>query len=59
MFFKDEGTIDAAYAYNGGNSGLVLHYGYTQDSKVFELEDIFDIDKYLINGVDFYIKLVS
>lgn len=49
-------------AYNGGNAGLILRYGYTQESKVFELEgnlmeDIFDIDKYLINGVDIYIKL--
>ena len=39
-----------------------MRYGYTQQSKVFELEgnlmeDIFDIDKYLINGVDIYIKL--
>lgn len=54
--------MDDANAYNGGNAGLVLRYGYTQESKVFELEgnlmeDIFDIDKYLINGVDIYIKL--
>ena len=62
LYFKDEGTMDDANAYNGGNAGLVLRYGYTQESKVFELEgnlmeDIFDIDKYLINGVDIYIKL--
>lgn len=62
LYFKDEGTLDDANAYNGGNAGLVLRYGYTQESKVFELEgnlmeDIFDIDKYLINGVDIYIKL--
>lgn len=59
LFFKEEETIDDAYAYNGGNSELVLRYGYSQESKVFELKDIFDIDKYLINGVDFYIKLFS
>lgn len=64
LYFKDEGTMDDANAYNGGNAGLVLRYGYTQESKVFELEgnlmeDIFDIDKYLINGVDIYIKLFS
>ncbi|XP_061170583.1 uncharacterized protein F54H12.2-like [Saccostrea echinata] len=62
LFFKDEGNLADSNAYNGGNAGLVLRYGYTQESKVFELEgnlmeDIFDIDKYLINGVDIYIKL--
>ncbi|XP_048750342.2 uncharacterized protein F54H12.2-like [Ostrea edulis] len=62
LFFKDEGNLGDANAYNGGNAGLVLRYGYTQESHVFELEgnlmeDIFDIDKYLINGVDIYIKL--
>ncbi|XP_061191739.1 uncharacterized protein LOC133199976 [Saccostrea echinata] len=58
----DEGNLGDANAYYGGNAGLVLRYGFTQESKVFELEgnlmeDIFDIDKYLINGVDIYIKL--
>lgn len=62
LFYKEEGNIGDANAYNGGNTGLVLRYGYTQQSAVFELEgnlmeDIFDIDKYLINGVDIYIKL--
>ncbi|XP_052708885.1 uncharacterized protein F54H12.2-like [Crassostrea angulata] len=62
LFFKDDGNLGDANAYNGGNAGLVLRYGYTQESKVFELEgnlmeDIFDIDKYLINDVDIYIKL--
>ncbi|XP_061190601.1 uncharacterized protein F54H12.2-like [Saccostrea echinata] len=62
LFFKDEGNLGDANAYNGGNAGLVLRYGYTQQSKTFKLEgnlmeDIFDIDKYLINGVDIYIKL--
>lgn len=62
LFYKDEGNINDANAYNGGNAGLVMRYAYTQQSKVFELEgnlmeDIFDTDKYLINGVDVYIKL--
>lgn len=62
LFFKEERNLGDANAYNGGNTGLVLRYGYTQQSAVFELEgnlmeDIFDIDKYLINGVDIYIKL--
>lgn len=60
--FKDEGTTNDANAYNGGYAGLVLRYGYTPESKIFELEgnlmkDIFNIDKYLINSVDIYIKL--
>eukprot|EP00105_Crassostrea_gigas_P002713 XP_011415336.1 PREDICTED: uncharacterized protein F54H12.2-like [Crassostrea gigas] len=62
LFFKDDGNLGDANAYNGANSGLTVRYGYTQESKAFELEgnlmeDIFDIDKYLINGVDIYIKL--
>lgn len=62
LFYKDEGTMNDANAYNGANAGLVLRYSYTQKSIIFELEanlmeDIFDIDKYLINGVDIYIKL--
>lgn len=62
LFYKDEGKMDDANAYNGGNAGLVLRYGFTEQSKTFELEgnlkeDIFDLDKYLINGVDIYIKL--
>ncbi|XP_062613735.1 uncharacterized protein F54H12.2-like [Saccostrea cucullata] len=62
LFFKDEGNLGDSNAYNGGNAGLILRYGYTHESRVFELEgnlmeDIFDIDKYLINGVDIYIKL--
>lgn len=62
LFFKDDGNLGDANAYNGANSGLTMRYGYTQESKAFELEgnlmeDIFDIDKYLINGVDIYIKL--
>lgn len=62
LFCKDKGKLDDANAYNGSNTGLVLRYGYTQESHVFKLEgnlmeDIFDIDKYLINGVDIYIKL--
>lgn len=62
LFYKDEGNLNDANAYNGGNAGLVMRYAYTQQSKVFELEgnlmeDIFDTDKYLINGVDVYIKL--
>lgn len=62
LFYKDEGNINDANAYNGGNAGLVMRYAYTQQSKAFELEgnlmeDIFDTDTYLINGVDVYIKL--
>lgn len=35
LFYKDEGTMNDANAYNGGNAGLVLRYGFTQQSKMF------------------------
>ncbi|XP_062621650.1 uncharacterized protein F54H12.2-like [Saccostrea cucullata] len=62
LFTKDEGNLADPNAYNGGNAGLVERYSYTQKSNVFEMEgslmeDIFDLDKYLINGVDIYMKL--
>lgn len=34
LFYKDEGNINDANAYNGGNAGLVMRYAYTQQSKV-------------------------
>lgn len=62
LFFKEDGDLADSNAYNGGNSGLVQRYAFTKRSALFELEgnlmeDIFDLDKYLINGVDIYIKL--
>ena len=62
LFFKDSGDLSNAASVGGTNAGLLKRYAYTKNSQVFELEgslmeDIFDIDKYLINGVDIYLKL--
>ena len=44
------------------NSGYVNRYEYTKESRIFDLEgnlleDSLLLDKYLINGVDIYMKL--
>ncbi|KAK3099732.1 hypothetical protein FSP39_008638 [Pinctada imbricata] len=62
LFFKDEGILSDSKSISGGNSGLVMRYAFTKKSRTFELEgnimeDVFDLDKYLINGVDIYIKM--
>ena len=62
MFFKEVGNLSDPKSVSGGNSGLVTRYAYTKKSYAFELEgnlmeDIFNLEKYLINGVDIYIKL--
>lgn len=33
LFFKDDGNLGDANAYNGANSGLTVRYGYTQEVK--------------------------
>ena len=58
LFFKDDDPMDSVTL----NSGFVNRYEYTKLSREFELEgplmeDVFDMDKYLIQGVDLYIKL--
>lgn len=58
LFYKDDDPMDSLTT----NSGIVNRYEYTQLSREFEmegplLEDVFNIDKYLIQGVDLYIKL--
>ena len=62
LFYKDSGNLADPKSVSGGNSGLVIRNGYTKESRIFELEgnlkeDIFDLDKYLINGVDVYLKM--
>lgn len=58
LYFKDDDPMDSTTL----NSGLVNRYEYTKLSREFELEgplmeDVFNVDKYLIQGVDLYIKL--
>ena len=58
LYYKDDDPMDSLTL----NSGFVNRYEFTKLSREFELEgslmeDIFQIDKYLIQGVDLYIKL--
>lgn len=62
LFFSDDADMDDANAYGGTNGGLAKRYTFTQLSKVFDLEgplyeDIFRLDKYIVNGVDLNLKL--
>ena len=62
LYYPDDDDMDNADAYGGNNSGLNLRYAFTQQSRIFDLEgplyeDIFRIDKYLVNGVDLHLKL--
>jgi hypothetical protein len=61
-FYLDDARMDDADAYGGSNRGLAQIYAYTQQSQVFDLEgplyeDIFQLDKYIVNGVDINLKL--
>lgn len=62
LFYLDDPTMDEGNAYGGSNGGLVRRYTFTQESRVFDLEgplyeDIFRLDKYILNGVDVNLKL--
>ena len=55
---KDDKPMDSLKL----NTGLVNRYQYTKESRNFELEgnmleDALLLDKYLINGVDIYMKM--
>lgn len=55
---KDDDPMDSVDL----NSGFVNRYEYTHESRIFELEgnileDSLQLDKYLISGVDIYMKL--
>ena len=62
LFFLDDYDADDASAATGSNGGLAGRYQFTKESQVFDMEgplyeDIFLIDKYLVNGVDIHLKL--
>ncbi|XP_062597067.1 uncharacterized protein F54H12.2-like [Saccostrea cucullata] len=62
LFFLDDSDMDDPDPYAGSNGGLANRYVYTQQSHIFDLEgplyeDIFRLDKYLLNGVDLHLKL--
>ncbi|CAC5359495.1 unnamed protein product [Mytilus coruscus] len=58
LYMKDDDPMDSLSL----NGGFVSRYEYTKESRVFDLEgnlleDSLLLDKYLINGVDIYMKL--
>jgi len=62
LYYIDEGELDDPKIVGGSNAGLLNRNTFTQRSKIFDLEgplyeDIFRMDKYLINGVDLHLKL--
>jgi len=62
LYYKDDFDMDDADAYGGSNGGLTNRYTFTKESKIFDMEgplyeDVFRIDKYLVNGVNLHLKL--
>ena len=62
LFFLDDYDVDDPDAATGSNGGLAGRYQFTKESRLFDMEgplyeDIFLIDKYLVNGVDIHLKL--
>lgn len=62
LFFLDDDDVEDADPVSGSNGGLAQRYQFTQQSRIFDMEgplyeDIFLLDKYLINGVDIHLKL--
>ena len=61
MFYKDTGSVGNIDPRTTSNTGLYYRQQVIANSKSFEmesvpLEDIFSIDKYLLNGIDLYLK---
>ena len=62
LFMKDSKDLTDTDGKSGANAGLIRRRDYIKGSREFEmegplLEDIFSLDRYLIQGVDLYIKL--
>ncbi|XP_071181371.1 uncharacterized protein F54H12.2-like [Mytilus edulis] len=62
LFMKDSGDLANTDGKNGANTGLILRRDFIKNSREFEMEgplfeDIFSLDRHLIQGVDLYIKL--
>ena len=58
LYMKDDDPMDSLSL----NAGFVNRYEYTKESRIFDLEgnlleDSLLLDRYLINGVDIYMKL--
>ena len=57
LFYLDDDDVDDSDPAAGTNGGLAQRYDFTKESRIFDLEgplyeDIFRLDKYLLNGVD-------
>lgn len=62
LFEKDVPPMDSGDPVGQVNTGLIWRYVYTKESHSFDmegilLEDVFGLDKYLINGIDLFVKL--
>ena len=62
LFYLDDYDTEDVDPEAGSNGGLAQRYQFTQESNIFDLEgplyeDIFRLDKYLVNGVDIHLKL--
>ena len=62
LFFVDDFDTEDVDPEAGSNGGLAQRYQFTKESQIFDLEgplyeDIFRLDKYLVNGVDIHLKL--
>ncbi|MEW8548691.1 MAG: hypothetical protein AB2693_34755, partial [Candidatus Thiodiazotropha sp.] len=62
LFYLDDSDTDDVDPESGSNGGLARRYQFTKESQIFDMEgplyeDIFRLDKYLINGVDIHLKL--
>ncbi|CAC5392813.1 unnamed protein product [Mytilus coruscus] len=62
LFMKDSGDLATTNGKNGANTGLILRRDFIKSSSEFKMEgplfeDIFSLDRHLIQGVDLYIKL--
>ena len=62
LFFLDDYDVEDTDPVSGSNGGLAQRYQFTQQSQVFDMEgplyeDIFLMNKYLVNGVDIHLKL--
>lgn len=58
----DTGDLDNANPLGGSNMGLSARYFWMNESKTFDMEgpiyeDIFRLDKYVVNGVDIQLKM--
>ena len=62
LYYLDDDNMDDPDAYGGSNGGLANRYAFIQKSQIFDMEgplyeDVFRLDKYLVNGVDLHLKL--